>query len=113
MVFVGNGKPFDGIERGMKISTLVELDLLRRYAELGLWSTATDLYFNMCLDGLDPARCEELQEAVWARDSSAMATAVSRLARASQLLVDFPRVKPLEARNGTLLGDWRTSYPAN
>ncbi len=86
----------------MRISTLVDLELLRRYAELGLWSTATELYFNLCLDGMDPVWCEELHEAVWARDSRAVVTAVGRMARASHLLVDLPRVKPLPPRAETM-----------
>lgn len=92
----------------MKISTLADLDLLRRYAELGLWSTATELYFNLSLDGMDAARREELHEAVWARDSQAVATAVGRLARASRLLMDLPRVKPLPPRTQTLHGGRQT-----
>ena len=43
----------------MKISTAVDLELLRRFAELGQWSTATDLYFDTCLDGLSYDRREE------------------------------------------------------
>jgi hypothetical protein len=79
----------------MHISTVVDLELLRRYAELGQWSTATDLYFNTCLDGVDAARREELHEAVWARDSSAVAAVVSRLSGASRLLANHGKVKPL------------------
>jgi hypothetical protein len=79
----------------MNISTVVDLELLRRYAELGQWSTATDLYFNTCLDGVDAARREELHEAVWARDPHAVAAAVNRLSGASRLLANHGRVKPL------------------
>lgn len=97
----------------MRISTLVDLDLLRRYAELGLWSTATELYFNLCLEGMDPLWCEELHEAVWARDSYAVVTAVGRMARASHLLVDLPRVKPLSPRAETLLAETPARFSAN
>lgn len=79
----------------MKISTVVDLELLRRYAELGQWSTATDLYFDTCLDSVDPARREELHEAVWARDSRAVAAVIGQLSDASRLLVSHAKVKPL------------------
>lgn len=82
----------------MKISTVVDLDLLRRYAELGQWSTATELYFNMSLEGLHPARCEELHEAVWARDSDAVAAVIGRLPSASRFLASHTKVKPLSSR---------------
>jgi hypothetical protein len=88
----------------MKISTVVDLDLLLRYAELGQWSTATELYFNMCLEGVESARREELHEAVWARDSHAVAAAVGRVARGSRLPLDHPRVKPLPPRRETWHG---------
>jgi hypothetical protein len=83
----------------MKITTVVDLELLRRYAELGQWSTATDLYFNTCLDGLSPAAREELEEAVWARDSAQLAEVVGKAVGASRLLVNHGRVKPLPVRS--------------
>ena len=83
----------------MKISTAVDLELLRRFAELGQWSTATDLYFDTCLDGLSYDRREELHEAVWARDSRAVAQVVARIAATSRMLVTPGRVKPLPPRS--------------
>lgn len=82
----------------MKISTVVDLELLRRYGQLGQWSTATDLYFDTCLDGVDPVRREELHEAVWARDNNALAAVVGRLLAGSRLLVSHAKVKPMPPR---------------
>lgn len=79
----------------MKISTVVDLELLRRYAELGRWTTATNLYFDACVDGVDTASRDQLHEAVWARDSRAVTAVVSRLAGASRLMASHGRVKPL------------------
>ena len=81
----------------MKISTVVDLELLRRYAELGQWVPATDLYFNASLDGLSNAVCEDLQQAVWARDSAQLAEVVRRAVGSSILLAGHGRVKPLAA----------------
>jgi hypothetical protein len=90
-----------GIQGSMKISTVVDLELLRRYAELGHWNAATDLYFDACLEGVNAAACEELHEAVWARDSDRVAAAVGKLAAASRLLVPHGRVRPLPPRTTT------------
>jgi hypothetical protein len=78
-----------------KISTAADLELLRRYAELGRWTAATSLYFDACLEGLDAAGREELHEAVWARDGHAVTAAIDRLAGASRFIVNHGRVKPL------------------
>jgi hypothetical protein len=95
----------------MKISTVVDLELLRRYAEFGQWSTATELYFNACLDGIDSARLEELHEAVWARDGRAVTRVIGRLAGATRLLVSHAKVKPLPPRTERLRGGGRVSLP--
>ena len=97
----------------MKISTVVDLELLRRYAELGQWPTATDLYFNTCLDGMAPDRCEELHEAVWARDSAAVAAVVSRLTVGSRLLVSHAKVKPMPPRAERTRSRGEASVPAS
>ena len=99
MVFACNSCAGGDIHRDMKITTVVDLELLRRYGELGQWSTATDLYFNTCLDGLSPAECEALQEAVWARDSAQLTEVVRKAAGGSRLLVSHGRVKPLPVRS--------------
>ena len=78
----------------MNISTTVDLQLLRRYAELGHWTAATNSYFDACLQGIDADSREELHEAVWARDSRAVAAVVGRLAGAPS--PNLQRVKPVD-----------------
>lgn len=79
----------------MKISTVVDLELLRRYADLGHWNAATTLYFDTRLEDVDAASRDKLHEAVWARDSDAVAAVVTRLAGASRLMANHGSVKPL------------------
>jgi hypothetical protein len=95
----------------MKISTVVDLELLRRYAELGQWSTATDLYFNTSLDGLSHAAREDLEEAVWARDSAQIAEVVRKAAGSSRLLASHGKVKPLAAGTSHARERGQTSWP--
>lgn len=82
------------------ISTAVNLELLRRYAELGCWTAATHVYFDACLEGVDAAGREQLHKAVWARDSRAVTAVVGRLAGASRLTASHGKVKPLSAGVG-------------